>query len=66
MVADALPLAVKYVPLVAGNRNMSFLPFCAKTEAEFLDWNIGKQRAAEVNKDVEFLIFNKKPVSRTS
>ena len=48
LVRDVLPAAVKYVPLVANECSVAYLPFCAKSEAEFLDWNVGKQRAAEV------------------
>ncbi|CAK8698183.1 unnamed protein product [Clavelina lepadiformis] len=47
LVKDALPLAARCVPLVRKGRNITNYPFCAETESDFLEWNIGKQRAAE-------------------
>jgi len=45
---DLLLRVVSYVPLISKD-SQSHIPFCAKSEAEFLEWNIGKQRAAEVS-----------------
>jgi len=45
---DALPMAADAVPLVKKDGNVVDMRFVAESEAEFLLWNVGKQRAAEV------------------
>nr|CAB3267821.1 YEATS domain-containing protein 2 [Phallusia mammillata] len=47
LMEDALPLAANYIPLVQKDRQVLNLPFAAQSEAEFLEWNVGKQHAAE-------------------
>ncbi|XP_039251521.2 uncharacterized protein LOC120328989 [Styela clava] len=47
IVDDILPHVIKRIPLIKENRNITEFPFCAKTESEFLEWNVGKQRASE-------------------
>lgn len=48
VIEDLLPSIVKSVPLIMKDRDVQHFPFCVTSESEFLEWNVGKQRASEV------------------
>ena len=48
----SLQLSVKLHPLIDPARNINVYPYCASSVEEFLNWNVGKQRACELQRSL--------------